>query len=132
LTLATEDIPFRGHRENNETESKGKFLAIIELLGKYDPVLTELLQRPEGTTKYLSPAIQNEIITALGDKVKYDILLEIRKAPFFSYIFDSTQDISKICNETQRSVHFNGALWLSPLPTMNSDRRRAKANIYLS
>ncbi|CAI6350454.1 unnamed protein product [Macrosiphum euphorbiae] len=96
LTLATEDIPFRGHRENNETESKGKFLAIIELLGKYDPVLTELLQRPKGTIKYLSPAIQNEIITALGDKVKYDILLEIRKAPFFSYISDSTQDISKI------------------------------------
>ncbi|CAI6348917.1 unnamed protein product [Macrosiphum euphorbiae] len=96
LTLATEDIPFRGHRENNETESKGKFLAIIELLGKYDPVLTELLQRPKGTIKYLSPAIQNEIITALGDKVKYDILLEIRKAPFFSYITDSTQDISKI------------------------------------
>jgi len=96
LTLATEDIPFRGHRENNETESKGKFLAIIELLGKYDPVLTELLQRPKGTIKYLSPAIQNEIITALGDKVKYDILLEIRKAPFFSYTSDSTQDISKI------------------------------------
>lgn len=96
LTLATEDIPFRGHRENNETESKGKLLAIIELLGTYDPVLTELLQRPKGTIKYLSPAIQNEIITALGDKVKYDILLEIRKAPFFSYISDSTQDMSKI------------------------------------
>jgi hypothetical protein len=96
LTLATEDIPFRGHRENNKTESKGKFLTIIELLGKYDPVLTELLQRPKGTTKYLSPAIQNEIITALGDKVKFDILLEIRKPPFFSYISDSTQDISKI------------------------------------
>lgn len=96
LTLATEDIPFRGHRENNETESKGKFLAIIELLGKYDPVLTELLQRPKGTIKYLSPAIQNEIITALGEKVKLNILLEIRKAPFFSYISDSTQDISKI------------------------------------
>ena len=59
LILATEDIPFRGHRENNETESKGKFLAIIELLGKYDTVLTELLQRPKETIKYLSPAIQN-------------------------------------------------------------------------
>uniref|UniRef100_A0A2S2QBT8 Uncharacterized protein n=1 Tax=Sipha flava TaxID=143950 RepID=A0A2S2QBT8_9HEMI len=49
LTLTTEDIPFRGHRKNNETESKSKLLAIIELLGKYDSVLTELLQRPNLT-----------------------------------------------------------------------------------
>jgi hypothetical protein len=101
LTLATEDIPFRGHKENNETESKSKFLAIVELLGKYDPVLIKLLQRPKGTTKYLSPAIQNEIITALGGKVKFDILLEIRRAPFFSYISDSTQDISKIDQQSR-------------------------------
>lgn len=59
LTLATEDIPFRGRRENNETEGKGKFLAIIELLGKYDLILTELLQRPKETIKYLSLKIQS-------------------------------------------------------------------------
>jgi hypothetical protein len=89
LTLATEDIPFRGHRENNETESKGKFSAIIELLGKYDPVLTELLQRPKGTTKYLSLEIQNEIITALGDKVKFYILYFTRnkKSSVFQLYF---------------------------------------------
>jgi len=107
LALATEDIPFRGHRENNEAESKGKFLAIIKLLGKYYLVLTELLQRPKGTIKYLSPAIQNEIITALGEKVKFNILLEIRKAPFFSYISDSTHDISKIDQLSHIFRHVN-------------------------
>lgn len=96
LTLATEDISLRGHRENEESESKGKFIAIITLLSRYDPILAELLRKPKGTIKYLSPQIQNEIITALGGKVKKDILEDIRKAPFFSYITDSTQDISKL------------------------------------
>lgn len=59
LTLATEDISLRGHRENEESESKGKFIAIITLLSRYDPILAELLRKPKGTIKYLSPQIQN-------------------------------------------------------------------------
>ena len=56
LTLAEGNISFRGHRENlNDTEqgAKGNFLGIIKLLAKYDPLLADLLQKPEGSIKYL-------------------------------------------------------------------------------
>ncbi|KYN15227.1 Zinc finger MYM-type protein 1, partial [Trachymyrmex cornetzi] len=95
LTLATEDISLRGHRENEDSENKGKFIAIITLLSKYDSVLAELLRKPKGTIKYLSSQIQNEIISAIREKIKKDILQDTRNTPFFSYMTDSTQDISK-------------------------------------
>jgi hypothetical protein len=47
----TNDIPFRGHREN-EVKNKVTFIAIVELLSKYDPVLSELLQKPKRSIKY--------------------------------------------------------------------------------
>ena len=98
ITLATCNLPFRGHRESTSESdiNSGNFLSIIQLLARYDPVLKELLERPQGSVKYLSPAIQNEIICIIANRVKCDIQEEIKSAPFFSVIMDTTQDISKI------------------------------------
>lgn len=46
--------------------------------------------------KYLSHQIQDEIIYILSQRVKADIINEINKAPFYSIIMDTTQDVSKI------------------------------------
>ncbi len=46
--------------------------------------------------KYLSHQIQDEIIYILSQRVKADIINEINKAPFYSIIMDTTQDLSKI------------------------------------
>jgi hypothetical protein len=63
VTLACNNIAFRGHRERNNKELyRGNFLAVIYLLAKYGPVLGQLLEKPKGNTTYLSPTIQNEII----------------------------------------------------------------------
>ena len=56
---------------------------------------------PKGANKYLSPAIQNELIEILGQRVKNDILDEIRTASFFSVSMDTTQDIAKIAQMSQ-------------------------------
>ena len=101
LTLATSNMPFRGHRETIGKANSGNFLSIIELMAKYDPVLKDLINRPARSYKYLSPAIQNELIDILGQRVKNDILDEIRAAPFFSVIMDTTQDIAKIDQMSQ-------------------------------
>ena len=66
LTLATCNLAFRGHRDILGQQNCGNFLAIIELLASYDPVLQELIKRPEGSVKYLSPTIQNELIYILS------------------------------------------------------------------
>ncbi|CAK6978116.1 hypothetical protein F7725_021412, partial [Scomber scombrus] len=85
----------RGHREIIGQSNSGNFLSIIQLLACYDPVLKELLERPQGSVKYLSPAIQNEIVYIIAQRVQCDIQEEINSAPFFSVIMDTTHDISK-------------------------------------
>ncbi|KAL4718917.1 hypothetical protein ACJJTC_013499 [Scirpophaga incertulas] len=73
LTLSTCNLAFRGHKETvygNDSCPKGIFLSIVELLAKYDPILQELLSKPKGQIKYLSPKIQNELISVLVQKVE--------------------------------------------------------------
>ncbi|XP_068127278.1 zinc finger MYM-type protein 1-like [Hyperolius riggenbachi] len=101
LTMAMGNIAFRGHREKLGKLNSGNFLAIIELLAEYDPLLKQLLQLPQGTTKYLSPTIQNEIIEILSKQVVNDIVSEVQQAQFYSLIIDTTQDISKVDQMSQ-------------------------------
>lgn len=96
LTMAMANLAFRGHREKIGEINNGNFLTIVELLAEYDPVLKDILQRPQGTVKYLSPQIQNELISLLASKIEEDIVSEIQKSQFFSIIMDTTQDIGKI------------------------------------
>uniref|UniRef100_A0A3B3RTZ4 HAT C-terminal dimerisation domain-containing protein n=1 Tax=Paramormyrops kingsleyae TaxID=1676925 RepID=A0A3B3RTZ4_9TELE len=95
LTLASCNLAFRGHREVLGQPNSGNFLSIIELLACYDPVLKELISRPQGTIKYLSPTIQNELIHILSLRVQQNITADINEGPFFSIIMDTTQDLSK-------------------------------------
>ena len=99
LTLAEGNISFRGHRENlNDTEqgAKGNFLGIIRLLAKYDPLLADLLQKPEGSIKYLHHRNHDGIIKLLSEEVTTNIIKKINNCAFFSVIIDTTQDISKM------------------------------------
>jgi dihydropteroate synthase len=87
LMLATSNLAFRGHREYNDdvgtnNANSGNFLSVINLLARYDPVLEKLLSMPQGTVKYLSPTIQNEVISMVARCVKEDILNDIKAAPF--------------------------------------------------
>src|SRR6185436_11040286 len=59
------------------------------------PVLEELIKKPARSCKYLSPAIQNELISSASSAVKKQLLHEINEAPFYSIIADGTQDITK-------------------------------------
>ena len=99
LMLAGSNLAFRGHREHGDevkqAEKSGNFQSVITLLARYDPELDKLLSIPQGSVKYLSPKIQNELINILARRVKDDILTDVKAAPFFSLMVDTTQDISK-------------------------------------
>ena len=95
LMLAMCNLPFRGSTEEVSNENKGNFLSIIQLIAKYDSVLDKLLQLPKGSPKYLSPSIQNELISLLAGQVLQDIKIELQSATFFAIILDTTQDVSK-------------------------------------
>lgn len=90
MTLATNDIAFREreHRLLDDLSvSKGNFLEIINLLARYDDVLSDLLRRPKHSVKYLSPAVQNELIDIISSQVIDQIQEEIKQATFVSVIF---------------------------------------------
>lgn len=102
-TLAQQNLALRGHRESvlEETEettcSSGNFLALLQYLAKFDPVMRAHFQSVSNNPRhlsYLSPRIQNEIINFLGDHVRSNIITSCKRAKYFSIIFDSTPDTS--------------------------------------
>uniref|UniRef100_A0A087XM22 TTF-type domain-containing protein n=1 Tax=Poecilia formosa TaxID=48698 RepID=A0A087XM22_POEFO len=92
LTLASCNLAFREMRGQGNA---GNFLSIMELLAHYNPVLKELINRPEGSVKYLSHQIQDEFIYIMS-QINAAIINEINEAPFYCIIMDTTQDVSKI------------------------------------
>ncbi|XP_051788408.1 zinc finger MYM-type protein 1-like [Erpetoichthys calabaricus] len=96
--LAKQNLALRGHTENDTSTNRGNFLELVHLIAKYDPVLREHLVRSKMCGKisitYMSPEIQNEFIAILGNKVRQHIIGQIKKAKYYSIIFNSTPDIS--------------------------------------
>jgi len=89
--LAQHNLAFRGSSEKVNQRDNGNFLALVELIGKFDPVLQEHLRRitsDEIHDHYHGKRIQNELITLMADKVKETILDSARQAKYFSIILD--------------------------------------------
>ena len=76
-------------------QNSGNYLALVALVARYDPVLEELIKKPDRTCKYPSPSIQNELISEARTAVKNKLSHDIRSAPFYTVIADGTQDITK-------------------------------------
>ncbi|MGI9555911.1 MAG: DUF4371 domain-containing protein [Cyanophyceae cyanobacterium] len=98
IFLAERNLAFRGTIENIGERSNGNFLGTVELLAKYDPVLSQLLARieasPVSPNNYLSNRIQNEIIQLVADRVITANLDELKKNKYFALILDCTPDLS--------------------------------------
>ncbi|XP_039373733.1 zinc finger MYM-type protein 1-like [Mauremys reevesii] len=95
--LAERNLSFRGSDERLGTSHNGNFLGVIELLGKFDPVIQEHLRRiknEEIHDHYLGKNIQNELISIVGNAVKREIIARIKAAKYFTIILDCTSDIS--------------------------------------
>jgi hypothetical protein len=95
-TLASCNMPFRGHNENIDSKNPGMFLSIINLLSKYDPVLRNLLEnRTKKSVTFIKTQIfkMKYVINLLANSVQQEL---INKSSFYSIIIDSTQDIFKV------------------------------------
>lgn len=96
LFLTAGNTALRGNEGKGEEACEGNFLRTVRLLAEFDPVLNTLLTVEENKVKYLSWSTQNEVIDLLATNVQNIICQEIRKAPCFALIIDSTQDICKV------------------------------------
>ena len=62
----------------------------IELGG---PFLKELIEKPSGATKHLSPSIQIEIVLMISDATRNSLVNAIKDVAWYSVIVDTTSDI---------------------------------------
>lgn len=98
LFLTAGNTALRGNEGKSTSTSmnEGNFIRSVRLMAEFDPILHNLLYTEKTQIKYLSWKIQNELIELLSTNLITLICKEIRSAPCFSIIVDSTQDITKI------------------------------------
>jgi hypothetical protein len=95
LTLAHQNIPLRGHDESESSLNPGNFLTIFNLLVSHDPHLKQKrLSAPKNAT-YLSPEIQNSVLSILAKMVKEQICSEVTESGAYTIMADETRDVSK-------------------------------------
>lgn len=77
-------IALRGDPEEmSGMGNPGNFLSLLSILSEHDELLQCHLQAPrDKSAQYMSPQIQNEILSVLSKMILNDILKEIQKAKF--------------------------------------------------
>jgi len=95
--LATNCLAFGGHTDRIDDLHNDNFLSMVKL-AEFDPIwmMHKLLNRPSGSVKYVRTKIQNKLIETLGNELEAQLVNNIKNAPFYSIITDTTQDISTI------------------------------------
>lgn len=111
ILTATENTAQRGHRESVDSEKRGVFLSMLDLLGNHNPIIKKRLEQHAKNAKYTSKTIQNEILECLATMVKEEIIQEVKTSKHFSAIVDETKDVQK--KEQMSFVlryYYNGAV----------------------
>ena len=95
VLTATENVAQWGHRESLDSEKRGVFLSMLDLLSNHDPIIKKRLEQQAKNAKYTSKTIQNEILECLAAMVKEEIIQEVKTSKQFSVIVDETKDVQK-------------------------------------
>lgn len=92
INLGQRNVAFRGNWKGDSED--GNFIHFIQWKSHFDDVLSQHLETAPGNAKYLSPIIQNEMISCCGDEIRDFIVRRIQKSKYFSVLADETADIS--------------------------------------
>ncbi|KAF0687421.1 52 kDa repressor of the inhibitor of the protein kinase-like, partial [Aphis craccivora] len=98
ILCGRQEIALRGHRDagnifTHDTSNQGNFRSILLYRSNGDEHLNSILQTP-GRNKYITPQIQNEIISSCGNLILQTIVKKVNDSQCFSVLADETTDIS--------------------------------------
>jgi len=100
LYTARQDIALQGHNEHKSSNNRGNFLELINLMGKYHPVLNLHLQKINNVSKkwisFLSNVSQNKLLDIMKEYVRSIVLEEVKQPQMFCLIIDTTTDLSSL------------------------------------
>jgi hypothetical protein len=98
-TLGRLRLPFRGHDETEESENKGVFLEVLELIARWNTGLESHLNKshskPKSYPSYTSPTSQNELINCSAQFFRDITVKNVKEAQFFAVCLDTTPDSGK-------------------------------------
>ena len=99
LILCKQDLALRGHREGKESENKGNFLELLDLLSKRDLDFKKRYESRPGNASYTHPEIQNKLTDASAQAIlcKNKGELSDSEAEHWAPMVDEMQDCS--CKE---------------------------------
>ena len=93
--VAMRGLTLQKNQRGNPTN--GNFLGLVEVIGKFDVVLSEHLRHiknDEMSNHYLRKTMQNEFIQLFADDVLQKICKRLTDTKYFSVILDCTPDVS--------------------------------------
>ena len=74
----------------------GNFLALVRFrMESGDVVLQNHISSAPANAMYVSPQIQNELISCIGDWILQRVLTDVQQAGHFAVLADETVDVSK-------------------------------------
>ncbi|XP_076315787.1 zinc finger MYM-type protein 1-like [Tachypleus tridentatus] len=83
----------RGHREGSQSDNKGNFLELLDMISRYDEILKKKLVN-HGNAKYTHHDIQNELLDIIAGMIRKDISKEVMEAEHFALMVNETKDVS--------------------------------------
>ena len=100
--LGKQELPFRGHNERNDSNNRGNYVEILNLLAEFDEKLNQHFKSAV-VFKGLSPSIQNDLIESVNNVMMAEIKSQIQSSRYVAILLDETSDVS---NFSQLSVVF--------------------------
>ena len=141
LLCAKQGLSLRGHRDtkvndmDESTENRGNFLAILELIAKYDPIVKEHLKNGQRNAKMLSWKTQNDIIANAAFVIKNQIKEMISSEKFYAVIGDevterfANKDVLLVCLRFLNSINGEQKVEETFFQSMHMKRRTSGKNL---
>lgn len=113
LYLSRQGLPFRGDNESDDSNNRGNFLELIDLIGSIDEKFQLQSDKMPDNSKYTSAEIQNELLNIAASQIRQRICEEANEACFISVMADESKDVSRRANESLHSLYLQFGIWNS-------------------